>query len=251
LTPLLLNIAIYNALIAQERSLGDTLVSIRGEIAVAGREPVAVDRRFSGAQAGQHAAAAVAIPVGTLLRSRFDDLNISGITLNLSSIDGSRTATLERITLDRTEVRPGETVNLQAFARTSSGRIFVQNIPVTIPSDTPAGTITISVGDGSAMQQNAAIKEFVPADLTELVRTMNKAKMPDRLYVQAFRTTRGAIIGASELPNLPPSVMATLNNQRTAGGVKPVVQTVVTEVRVDPAEFLIVGQQTLNLEVIR
>jgi hypothetical protein len=36
------------------------------------------------------------------------------------------------------------------------------------------------------------------------------------------------------MPNLPPSVLATLNNDRTAGGIKPAVQTIVNEVDACP-----------------
>jgi hypothetical protein len=53
------------------------------------------------------------------------------------------------------------------------------------------------------------------------------------------------------MPNLPPSVLATLNNDRTVGGVKPAVQTIVNELAIAPAEFLITGQQTLTIEVIK
>jgi hypothetical protein len=53
------------------------------------------------------------------------------------------------------------------------------------------------------------------------------------------------------MPNLPPSVLATLNNERTAGGIKPVVQTIVSETEVPPAEFVIGGQQTITIEVIK
>jgi hypothetical protein len=69
--------------------------------------------------------------------------------------------------------------------------------------------------------------------------------------VQAFRITNGAIIGAKELPNLPPSVLATLNNDRTAGGFTPTVITALLEQEVPPAEFLINGQQVLTIEVIK
>lgn len=251
LTPLLLNIAVYNTLVAQERSLGDTTVQVSGRINVRGQEPIRVQRRFTGGQATQIAAASVAIPVSTLFRSRFDDLELTGIDIDLTSTDGSKMATLERITLDRTEAKPGDTVEIQAFARTNSGKIFVQNIPVKIPADTPAGSYSVTVGDGSSVQQNASIQQFVPRDLAELVKTINKLKLPDRLYTQMFRTTNGAIIGASEMPNLPPSVLATLNNDRTAGGVKPAVQTIVSEAEVAPAEFIISGQQTLSIQVIR
>lgn len=251
LTPLLLNIAIYNTLVAQERGLGDTTVRISGRIDVRGQEPIRVDRRFTGGQATQIAAASVAAPVSTLFKSRFDDLELTGIDISLTSTDGSRMAVLERMTVDRTEARPGDTVEIQAFARTNSGKIFVQSIPVKIPVDTPAGSYSIAVGDGSSIQQNASIQQFVPRDLAQLVKTINKLKLADRLYTQMFRTTSGAIIGASEMPNLPPSVLATLNNDRTAGGIKPAVQTIVSETEVPPAEFIISGQQTLSIRVIR
>lgn len=251
LTPLLLNIAVYNTAVAQERALGDATVQIAGEIAIKGQQPIKLDRRFAGGQATQFAAASVAAPVAALMRSRFDDLEISGITLNLTSSDGSKTAVLDRMSIDRTQVRAGETVEVQAFARTNSGKIFVQRIPVTIPVDTPAGVFSITVADGKEIQENSAIQHFVPRDLSELVATINKMKTSDRLYVQTFRTTNGAVIGSSEMPNLPPSVLATLNNDRTAGGIKPAVQTIVNELTIAPAEFLITGQQTLTIEVIK
>jgi len=73
----------------------------------------------------------------------------------------------------------------------------------------------------------------------------------DRLYVQTERTTQGVIIGANEMPNLPPSVLATLQNERTAGGLKPVVQTIVSETEVPPAAFIIGGKQSITIEVVR
>ena len=251
LTPLLLNIAIYNTAVAQERTVGEATVELAGEISIKGQQPIKLTRRFAGGQATQFAASSVAAPVAALMKSRFDDLEISGITLNLTSLDGSKTAVLDRMSIDRTQVKAGETVEVQAYARTNSGKVFVQRIPVTIPAGTPTGMFSITVADGKEIQQNSAIKHFVPRDLGELVATINKIKSPDRLYLQTFRTTSGAVIGSSEMPNLPPSVLATLNNDRTAGGVKPAVQTIVYELALPPAEFLIAGEQTLTIEVVK
>lgn len=251
LTPLLLNISVYNAILAQERGLGETMVELSGEIKVKGQEPLLVNRRFAGGNATQLAAAAIATPVMVLLKSRFDDLEISGIELTVASIDGSKTGVLERILVDRTRATAGETIELQAFARTQAGRTFVQRIPVTIPADAHVGPLSIVVGDGFTLQQSSPLQQFVPRDLSELVRTINRIKLPDRLYVQTTRTTQGAIIGSSEMPNLPPSVLATLNNERTVGGIKPVVQTIVSETQVPPAAFIIGGRQTITIEVVK
>ncbi|HXG85728.1 MAG TPA: hypothetical protein VNI84_17030 [Pyrinomonadaceae bacterium] len=251
LTPLLLNIAVYNSIVANERGLGDSTIELTGEIKLKGQDSIKLERRFGGAQASQIAALSVAVPVSAILQSRFDDAEISEVNLNLTSIDGSKTAALERITLDRTEVKAGESFEVQAYVRSETGRVFSQKIPVKIPTDTPAGMLIVAVGDGSAVQQTSMSKQFVPKDLSELVKTINDIKKSDRLYVQTYRVTNGAIIGAKELPNLPPSMLATLNNDRTAGGFKPTVLTVLTEQEIAPAEFMISGQQVLTIEVVK
>ena len=251
LTPLLLNITIYNSLVANERGIGEATVQLDGEIQVKNQPSLKIENRFGGSQAAQFAALSVALPVNTLLKSNFDDLEISKITLNAVSTDGNKAAVLERIAVDKTRVRPGETFEIQAYARTDSGKIFVQKIPVTVPMDAPAGALSVLVGDGGVVQQNSIIQQFVPKTLGELVSTINKAKKSDRLYAQLFRTTSGTVVGVNEMPNLPPSVLATMNNDRTAGGFKPTTQTVVSEQQIAPAEFIISGQQTLAIEVVK
>jgi hypothetical protein len=251
LTPLLLNISIYNSLLANERGLGDSTIELSGEIDFKGNDPIKLDRRLVGGQASQLAAGSVAIPVNAVLRSRFDDASISGIVLKIRSFDGSKAANLERLAVDHEQVKAGETVEVQAYARTVGGKLFVQRIPVTIPAGTPAGPVSIVVGDGGAIQEKDAVQQFVPQNAGELISTINRLKMPDRLYIQAARPTSGALIGVSEMPNLPPSVLATLGNDRTVGAFKPYTQTVIAEHELPPADFVITGQQTLTIQVIK
>ncbi len=251
LTPLLLNMAVFNTIAASERNLGDLTLEVSGRIDVTGQSPVTVDRRFGGQSATRFAAASMVIPLANLLISRFDDLAINGITVNMTAVEGSRTATLERIEVDKAEAKAGETVFIQAFVRGDSGRVFTQRIPFTIPADTPTGELTIAVGDGGTLQQKEAAQQLVPKTLGELIKTINEIRKNDRLYVQSYRVTKGAIMGVNEMPNLPPSVLATLNSGRSAGGFKPTVQTVVSEIEIAPAEFIVSGQQSIKIEVVK
>jgi hypothetical protein len=107
------------------------------------------------------------------------------------------------------------------------------------------------VGDGGALQEGSAAKAFVPQDLGQLVRAINKIKKSDRLYVKLFRITPGAVIGTDELPNLPPSVVATLNSDRTSGGYTPTVLSPVYEKELPPADYVISGQQLIGIDVVR
>jgi len=251
LTPLLLNITVFNTITSSERALGDSTITVEGEIRVKGQEPIKVDRRFSASNSAIMAAGSIAAPVSTLLTSGFDDVQLDGITLDISSSETKYAGTLERITLDRTEVRRGEKVEVQAYVRTESGKQFVQRIPLQIPDDAALGQLLVFVGDGGALQEGSAAKAFVPTDLSQLVRAINTTKKSDRLYVKLFRITAGAVIGTSELPNLPPSVVATLNSDRTSGGYTPTVLSPVYEMELPPAEFVISGQQLIAIDVVR
>jgi hypothetical protein len=251
LTPLLLNITVFNTITSSERVLGDSTISLEGQIKVKGQEPVQLDRRFSAANAAILAAGSVAMPLSSLLASGFDDVQIDGINLDIASTDTKYAGSLERIAVDRTEVRRGEKIEIQAYVRTESGKQFVQRIPVQIPDDATPGQLLVFVGDGGALQEGSAAKAFVPQDLGQLVKAINTVKKSDRLYVKLFRITAGAVIGTSEMPNLPPSVIATLNSDRNSGGYTPTVLSPVYEMELPPADFVISGQQLIAIDVVR
>jgi len=251
LTPLLLNITLFNTITSSERALGDSTISVKGEIKVKGQQPIQIDRRFSNNNSPIMAASAIAAPVSSLLTSGFDDVQLDGITLDIDSTETRYLGTLERITVDRTEVRRGEKIEVQAYVRTESGKQFVQRIPVQIPEDAAPGQLLVFVGDGGVLQEGSPAKSFVPQDLTQLVKAINTVKKSDRLYVKLFRITNGAVIGTSEMPSLPPSVVATLNSDRTSGGYTPTVLSPMYEMELPPAEFVISGQQLIAIDVVK
>lgn len=252
LTPLLLNFTLFNTITSSERAIGDSTISVKGEIKVKGQESIQIDRRFSANNNSPiMAASSIAAPVSSLLSSGFDDVQVDGITLDIDSSETKYAGTLERITLDRTEVRRGENIEVQAYVRTESGKQFVQRIPVRIPEDAGLGQLLVFVGDGGALQEGSAAKSFVPQDLGQLVKAINTVKKSDRLYVKLFRITNGAVIGTSELPSLPPSMVATLNSDRTSGGYTPTVLSPVYEMELPPAEFVISGQQLIAIDVVK
>jgi len=249
LTPLLLSITVFNSIAARERSIGEATISVNGTIALNGQDSIGIQRRFSSANAGMLAAVAVAAPAQALLSSGFDNVDINGITLNVTSTEEKNAATLERISLDRTEVSRGENVEIQAYVRTDSGKQFVERIPVQIPADAPSGQLMIMVGDGATLQESSSAKVFVPRELGQLVDAINKTKKNDRLYLKLLRPAPGVVIGSNELPNLPPSVVATLNSERTSGGYTALAVSLVYERELPPAEFVITGQQTISVTV--
>jgi hypothetical protein len=249
LTPLLVNITVYNTIATQERSIGESTISLNGSITVDGQAPIAIQRRFSTMNAAVLAAGSIATPVSALMGSGFDEVNIKGIVLDIDSSEEKSAATLERISLDRTEVGRGEQCEIQAYVRTDSGKQFVERIPVQIPADAPSGQLMIMIGDGATLQDASAARVFVPRDLAQLVGAINKTRKNDRLYLRLLRPAPGVVIGSSELPNLPPSVVATLNNDRTSGGYTTTNLSQVYEKELLPARFVVTGQQVIGVTI--
>ncbi len=107
----------------------------------------------------------------------------------------------------------------------------------------------IMIGDGATLQEASAARAFVPRDLGQLVVAINKTRKNDRLYLRLLRPAPGVVIGSSELPNLPPSVVATLNNDRSSGGYTPTLLSQLYERELSPAEFVVSGQQVIAVTV--
>ena len=95
----------------------------------------------------------------------------------------------------------------------------------------------------------ATHREYAPGD--ELRHIDWKVwSRSDRLYVKLSRSAGGAVINNEELPSLPPSVLATLGSERTAGGYSLTRSATVYEKELAPAEFVITGQRSFTVTVV-
>ena len=82
---------------------------------------VAFEDLFSGDASSLGAAAYVVAPINFLLRNAFEDIELEGLTLDIDASEQPRTATLERVWVDGTRIRPGTTVDLKILLRTYRG----------------------------------------------------------------------------------------------------------------------------------
>jgi hypothetical protein len=251
LTPMILTAGVSSILMSQERGLGEMTIEVNGRIDVKGEHPFVIDRRFAGPQSLIFASSAATVPLAALLRADFAGANVGAIDLGIKAVDGSKNATIERVAVDRLQARAGDTVEATVYERTESGQEIVQKVPVVIPDKASPGQVTLTIGDGNALQKESPVIHFTPRTAGELVAAYNQLKRSDRLYAMLTRKTDGLVIGAYEMPNLPPSMLATINNDRTAGGTKSTVQTVLLDTQIPAGEYIVLGSQSLSIEVLR
>jgi hypothetical protein len=255
LSPLLMKIITFSAISTTERQLGSHTIKLSGRISIDGEPDVELDNTFSSPNGAIFAAAsAVERPLAVLLGSGFDPISLRAIELEIASSDSRSSGTLTRLLVDKTEVRRGEKLEIQAFARNDNGSEFVERIPIEIPTDAPLGPLVIMVGDGASVNQaemRAQSGDFMPKSLDQLIRALNKLKRNNRLYVKVMRAGSGAVVNNEEMPTLPPSVLATLNSQRASGGYVPLWVATLTERELPPSQFVISGQQTITINVVK
>jgi hypothetical protein len=255
LTPLLTRITMFSAIAATERQVGSQTLKLGGRITINGQPDILLDNSFASPNgAGLFAVNAVAQPLAVLLNSGFNAVDLRGIDVEVTSTDSRSTGSLNRLGVDKTEVHRGESIEMQAFARNDNGSEFVERIPLVVPADAPIGPLAITVGDGASFNladRGQPSADFAPRDLSQLVRAINKLKRNNRLYVRVMRPGIGAIVNNEEMPVLPPSMLATLGSSRTSGGFTPLSVATLAEHELAPSQFIISGQQTITINVVK
>lgn len=251
LTPILTQIVTLNSIIATERSFGDLTLSLQGRIKIKGQTDINFSNRFSASNAFIAAVLYSSYPMAVLYGSGFS-FDAEGIELELKADDRKNVGYLSSISVDRTEVRRGETITIQASAQNERGETFYERVPIKIPHDTPIGRLNIAVGDGQMMASldRRAIIDSNPKELSALIAAMNRLPRNDRIYVKLYYSDSGAVIKNLAMPSLPASMLAALDSTRSTGGYLPLPIATVVERELAPSKFLISGQQTIQINII-
>jgi hypothetical protein len=255
LTPYLTNFLVFNTITSNERALGDSTLMVQGTINVKGQPEIKIENLFSSdSNAQAYASLAVVQPLMYVLGSGFSGVDVENITLDITSKDEKRIATLDRVWAERTEVRAGETINLSAYLRTESGEEHVERIPLVIPSDLPTGPLLVTVSDGAtlmSLETRIMRQSFVPKDLDQLIRAINNIRKNDRMYVRLQRPEPAVILRGEELSNLPPSFSAVVASERTSSSsLLPMRSSNLYEFELPSTSLVITGVRRLTLDLV-
>jgi SpoIVB peptidase S55 len=253
LTAPLMNFIVFNAITASERALGEMTVYVSGQIRLKNQDPVNIGNVFSSDMNGPAMASIAAVsPLQYLLMAGYDGVVIDDINLDITSMDRKTNAQLERISVNKAEVAPGETVTLTAYLRSTSGDTIIEQYPVQVPAGLPAGSVQLLVGDGTTVT-NIDIRRGpsgVPAGIKQVINELNKLRKNDRLYIKVVSSEPGVVIGGEELPSLPPSMAALINSDRSSSrNVSGLPKSTVREYELPQSKYVIQGQRSLTLTV--
>ncbi len=253
LTPFLMSFTVHSSIVSSERSIGGQTIQVKCTIAIKGQRDINFESSVSDlVSSSVFAALAAASPVNFLLNSGFEELVMEKIDVEITAVEQTREATVEKVWQDRLEVDPGEEVHLTVFLRQSNGDTIVKKYPVKIPEEVSPGPLKIVIADGLSLTREDAqtdLGEFIPESLQQLIKAINNLKKNNRLYIRLSREQAGAIISGEGMPDLPPSLLALYGSRKTAGERKPMGEVIYVEHELPATEFVLNGRQEISVNV--
>ena len=249
-TPLMTYAAILDTLGSYERQNGVATYSVRGKAAVKKYDDIAFSNLFTGNTASAGAASYMVTPITYLMANDYEKVELESLEFTVSSSEEPKTATLQRVWLDESRPRAGRTVPLKVSFRTFRGEEVVRTLPVTIPANA-RGTLSILVTDGSRLEQAEQREARLPQQLrsvSQLIRTLNKARRNNTLYVKLLGQEAGAVVNGEALSSLPPSVLSILEADRSGGSFNALQTATLGEWEL-PTEHAVSGSRTLTVAI--
>ena len=118
-----------------------------------------------------------------------------------------------------------------------------------MPAHLEPGPFVVRVGSGVASTRWEATRQpdaFVPRNATDMIALLERTGAADELVVEVFRAEPGFTVNGRELPGLPPSALAVLSADRSAGHLGPVQGEVVLR-RTLATDYVLSGEQSLDM----
>jgi hypothetical protein len=248
-TPLMTYTALVNTIGSYERQFGAATFGVEGVLRVKNYEPITFHNLFSGDGASSNSAGYVVAALTALIGNDYEDIDIEGLELTMKAAEEPRTATLERVWLDDQKPRAGRTVPVKVLLRTYRGEDVLRTIPISIPANA-SGNLSVMVSDGQRLTQleQREARTTQPRSVSQLVRTLNKVRRNDTLYVRLLGAESGAVVSGEVLSSLPPSVLSVLESDRSGGSFNPLGNATLGEWQLT-TEHAISGVRTLTIQV--
>jgi SpoIVB peptidase S55 len=249
LTPLLAYVSILNTLTSYERQNGVGTYAVKGTATLKKYGDLSFEDLFTGDQPSVGAAASVVGPINLLMRNAFEDIEFSGVTLEIDASEQPRSATLERAWVGATRVKAGATVEVNVALRTYRGDQVTRSVPIQIPANA-RGSVTVMVADGARLSQfetrELQVQPQQSRGLPQMIRVLNGARKNNRLYVRLVTRDDGAVVKGEPLAALPGSVLAVMEADRNGGSFRPLQSALVGEWEIAPG-LAVTGARTLTV----
>lgn len=254
LSPFILQMAVFSAIDATERTLGMGSFTLHGEMEFQnGVPPLKIDNTYAGDfGVPQMAAMGVASPLAYLMGTGFEALKVSGIRLTIDASEKKHSLQVDQVAVSKKELHPGDAVDLAITLAGENGVELLRAARYVIPRGAPAGTLQFTVSDAMTanltdFQQTLGTQ---PKSASQAVAFLSALRPNTNAYVRVWRSDVAFQIQGTDLPDPPPSIALLLaKSQATPQGTWYGRGSTVAQLQIDTGDSVVSGSKTVQVEV--
>ena len=260
ISPVFLWITLLSTLESARFSNGTYSIQLAGKIVLKNHSDIILDNYYAGsnfgdpAGAGQdimHVAYDIVMKLMPLLNNQYEFPDIQKIQLHFKALPGKRSLKIENVWYDKTNIKPGEKLNITIKLKEFQDNVINISKTLTIPSNITSKRIILAVGSANYMtawDRRYTPSKFNPKNFDQLTYLLNNLKRNNILYIQIKALDNGAIISGKELPNLPPTILNIIKERKTSGSSNNLREAIIIEKQIH-MEYGIHGGKSLNIKV--
>jgi len=211
-TPAAVLVSVYQGLMESNAYAAETSYRLSGEVTLKGYPAMRLDWMVAptdGAPANMAAAIAIGQRFQQLYENAARRTPVEGIEINVDALVGRRSMRLLNAQPEKTEVRGGDTVLIDAAVRPWRGEIRNIRIPVKLPATLPSGSaVRLLVSNGETVDRlmQPPIPGAPQQDVAATIAGLNSLHPSDRLYVTLLAPETQATLDGRTLAALPLSM---------------------------------------------
>jgi hypothetical protein len=254
LSPLLLQMAVFSAIDATERTVGTSTIRVTGQIEFQnGNTPLRINNMYAADNGSPMLASlSAAVPVAFVMQGGFESLQLKSVSLNLEAFDQKKQLTIDGITTSRHDVRAGEKVQLNVSLTGENGAETVRRVEYQVPIGAEPGMLYFTVADANTANI-ADFRQVLTATARtpgQLVSIVNNLHPNTKAYIRVWRADPAFQIEGTDLPDPPASVSLILaSSQSSSAGITQTRNSKIAEMEIDIGDMAVTGSKTVQVEV--
>jgi hypothetical protein len=254
LSPLLLQMAVFSAIDATERTVGASSIRVTGQVEFQNASaPLRINNMFAADNGSPMLASlSAAVPVAFVMQGGFESLQLRKVSLNLEAFDQKKQLTIDGITTSRHSVRAGEKVDVNVSLTGDNGVETVRRVEYQVPIGAEPGTLYFTVADAGTANIADFRQVLTSTARTpgQLVSTVNNLHPNTKAYIRVWRADPAFQLEGADLPDPPASVSLILTgSQSSSAGITQTRNSKIAEMEIDVGDMAVTGSKTVQVEV--
>jgi hypothetical protein len=248
--PLLVASSTLGSLESASYTAGPQGIDLKAHFKIAGHGDLTIEQTFDGDNAGSASAAHMLALAAYIVQNPLERVRIESVDVDIAQSRDPRAAALVDAHADRTEVRPGERVNLNLELLPYRGTPVRHAMSVDLPEDLSPGKYSLIIADGaSADAVRLSIEPVEPVTFDQALALLRSFHSHREVVVFGVAGGAGLSVVGEAMPNLPASVRS-LWGVAGSSGVLP-LRLAITQTRREPMPMPVEGLVRVDLEVRR